>query len=171
MKSSMFFAGPVGYKISLFFFFFFLFHHNMWLSYTIYTNVQVTIIFTWLNFAGIGLQILCLTMSNGLQSDPSRKITLNFNREVNYRELAKRPWFGFTITSMMLSQDSWWKWWLQIWGEHLIYICVVIIKQKSMGKDTFFTHCLRPRSISCLFGGKRVNFKQPLLFCYLFLLM
>ena len=55
------------------------------------SNVQVTLTVACLNFAVTGSQILLLPLSSSRRGEPSRKIALNSNREVNYRELARRP--------------------------------------------------------------------------------
>ena len=47
---------------------------------------------TCLNFAGTVARILLPTVSSCRRVIPSRKIALNSNGEVNYRELARRPW-------------------------------------------------------------------------------
>ena len=46
---------------------------------------------TCLNFASTGLRILLHPLSSSRREKPSRKIALNSNGEVNYRELAQRP--------------------------------------------------------------------------------
>ena len=55
-------------------------------------NVQVSIFVTCLNFAGTGSRILLRPVSSSRRVIPSRKFTLNFNGEISYRELARRPW-------------------------------------------------------------------------------
>ena len=61
----------------------------------IHKNVKIknfTIFVMRLNFAGTGSGILLPPLSLSRRVIPSRKITLNSNEEVNYRELARRPW-------------------------------------------------------------------------------
>ena len=57
-----------------------------------HSNVQVSIFVTCLNFAGTGSRILLNPVSSCHRVIPSRKISLNFNGEISYRELAWRPW-------------------------------------------------------------------------------
>ena len=57
-----------------------------------HSNVQVKITVTCLNFAVTGSRILLHPLSSSRRGKPSRKIALNSNREVNCRELARRPW-------------------------------------------------------------------------------
>ena len=64
------------------------FHHNV-VTY----KLRVTITVTCLNFAVTGSQILLHPLSSSRRGKPSRKIALNSNGEVNYWELARRPWF------------------------------------------------------------------------------
>ena len=54
-----------------------------------------------LNFAGTWSHILLLPVSSGRRVIPSRKIALNLKREINYLELARRPWVEDT------PPDSW----------------------------------------------------------------
>ena len=57
-----------------------------------HSNRQVTITVTCLNFTGTGSRNLLPPLSSSRRVILSRKITLNSNGEVNYRELAWRPW-------------------------------------------------------------------------------
>ena len=57
-----------------------------------HSNVQVTITVTCLNFAGTGSRISLPPLSSSRRRIPSQRIALNSNGEVNYRELAQRPW-------------------------------------------------------------------------------
>ena len=54
-------------------------------------NVQITIFMTCLIFADTGSRILLPPLSLSRRVIPSPKIALNFNGQVNYRELAQRP--------------------------------------------------------------------------------
>ena len=53
---------------------------------------------TCLNFAGTGSWILIPALSSCRRVIPSRKIALNSNGEINYRELARRPWRNHTLS-------------------------------------------------------------------------
>ena len=59
----------------------------------------VTIFVTCLNFAGTGLRILLPPLSSSRRVIPSRKIALNSNGEVNYQELARRPWCTMNLVA------------------------------------------------------------------------
>ena len=67
-----------------------------------HSNLQVTITVTCLNFTGTGSRILLHPLSSSRRVILSRKIALNSNWEVNYRELARRPWY-ITINCELLS--------------------------------------------------------------------
>ena len=54
-------------------------------------HVQVTLFVTCLNFSGTWSRILLPAVKSCQRVKPSRKIALNSNGEVNYRELARRP--------------------------------------------------------------------------------
>ena len=56
-----------------------------------HSNVQVSIFMTCLNFAGTGSWILLRSVSSSRRVIPSWKFTLNFNGEISYRELVRRP--------------------------------------------------------------------------------
>ena len=87
-KSGVFFAVRVGSKSA-----FWKFHSaGTYVIQSQHSNVQVTIFMTCLNFAGTGWRILLPPLSSSRRVIPSRKIALNSNGEVNYRELARRPW-------------------------------------------------------------------------------
>ena len=72
-------------------------HHN---------NIQVTILVTCLNFAGTGSRILLHSLSLCLRVIPSQKFTLNLNGEVNYWELAWRPWYNAVTLTGTIMQCS-----------------------------------------------------------------
>ena len=57
-----------------------------------HSNIQISIFVTCLNFAGTGSRILLNPVSSCRRVIPLRKISLNFNGEISYRELARRPW-------------------------------------------------------------------------------
>ena len=56
---------------------------------------------TCLNFAGTGSWILIPAVSSYRRVIPSRKITLNSNGEINYRELARRLWANHGTPSFL----------------------------------------------------------------------
>ena len=60
-----------------------------------HSNVQVTC----LNFAGTGSRISLHPLSSSRRVIPSRKIALNSNGEVNYREVDRRPSFKPAATA------------------------------------------------------------------------
>ena len=86
-KSGVFFAVRVGFQVC-----FLEISQRRHIGYVITTsNVQVTITMTCLNFAVTGSRILLHPLSSSHRGKLSRKIALNSNGEVNYRELARRP--------------------------------------------------------------------------------
>ena len=87
-KSGVFFAIRVGFQVC-----FLEFHSaGTYVTSLQRSNVQVTITVTCLNFAVTGSRILLHPLSSSRRGKPSRKIALNSNGEVNYMELARRPW-------------------------------------------------------------------------------
>ena len=87
-KSGVFFADRVGFKVSILE----ISQAGTSVIQSQHSNVQVSIFVTCLNFAGTGSQILLNPVSLCRRVIPSRKISLNFNGEISYRELARRPW-------------------------------------------------------------------------------
>ena len=86
-KSGVFFAVRVGFKSA-----FWKFHTaGTYVIRSQHSNVQVTITVTCLNFVGTESRILLPPLSSSRRVNPSRKIALNSNGEVNCRELARRP--------------------------------------------------------------------------------
>ena len=86
-KSGVFFAVKVGFHAA-----FWKFHRaGTYVTSSQHSNVQVTITVTCLNFAVTESQILLPAVSSCRRGKPYRKIALNSNGEVNYRELARRP--------------------------------------------------------------------------------
>ena len=88
-KSGVFFAVRVGFQVC---FLEISQRRQVRDIITTCSNVQVTITVTCLNFAVTGSRILLHPLSSSHREKPSRKIALNSNGEVNYRELARRPW-------------------------------------------------------------------------------
>ena len=69
------------------------FHAALWKFHSAGTYVTSSQhIVTCLNFAVTESRILLPAVSSFRRVKPSRKIALNSNGEVNYRELARRPW-------------------------------------------------------------------------------
>ena len=86
-KVVYFFAVRVGFHAA-----FRKFHSaGTYVTSSQHSNVQVTITVACLNFAATGSRFLLPALSSCRRVKPSRKIALNSNREVNYRELARRP--------------------------------------------------------------------------------
>ena len=69
-------------------------------------NIQVTIFVTCLNFANTGSRILLPSLSSSRGVIPSWKFTLNLNKEVNYRELARGPCKNLSATFFMPISQS-----------------------------------------------------------------
>ena len=87
-KSGVFFAVRVGFHAA-----FWKFHSaGTYVTSSQHSNIQVTITVTCLNFAVTGSRILLPAVSSCRRVKPLRKIALNSNGEVNYRELGRRPW-------------------------------------------------------------------------------
>ena len=84
----------------------FIMPERTWSNHNIhiwYSNIQVTIFVTCLNFARTGSQILLPAVSSCRRVILSRKMALNSNGEVNYRELARRPW---TVTCTVVNTGT-----------------------------------------------------------------
>ena len=56
-----------------------------------HSNVQVAIMYSWMNFAVTELRICCHIASSSRTLVDRRNFALNLNGEVSYRELARRP--------------------------------------------------------------------------------
>ena len=83
-----------------------------------HNNIQVTIFVRCLNFAGTRSQILLSPVSLCCRMIPSRKISLNFNREISYRELARRPWYRWCETLPLKE----WKSCMHMYGDRNRYV-------------------------------------------------
>ena len=89
-KSGVFFAVRVGLHAA-----FWKFHSaGTYVTSSQHSNVQVTITEACLNFAVTESRILLPVVSSCRRVKPSRKIALNSNGEVYYKELARRPWIN-----------------------------------------------------------------------------
>ena len=98
-KSGVFLAVRVGFQAA-----FWKFHSaGTYMTSSQHSNIQVTITVMCLNFAVSGSRILLPAVSSCRRVKPSRKIALNSNGEVNYRELARRPCnFTYFSTNEMI---------------------------------------------------------------------